>query len=265
MSENAKPPETPVVDKPAEQPAQTAEKPKGYDPVDIDGLQISDESKQQIKDRIDYIYKQAKEGKSSVAALKKHNELLDRTLNEVQSRLGTVETKAIHDERGKIKEEIKLARMNNDVDRELALTDQLGKLADKPKGEPKPEVKTGYAWETDTTLQNYVLERDESGSLRRPWTIPTHPDHQKAADTTMKIYEEAQREGRQVNVDYIFAELDKRMTPKRQSATVLPSTGQRPAVTEKTKPSLMEEQVARKMGIPIEKYMKQKAVISRTA
>jgi|CXWL01.1.fsa_nt_gi hypothetical protein len=191
----------PPVAEPTEKP-----RPPGYEPVDWDALGLTPEQKTAVDTRTRYLYHQVKAGKEEREGLRKHNDDLQKAIDE---RLARLETDKTEDTKAKITQAIKNARDEGRVEDELKLVSQLTSL-DKPLA--KPEAKPVEWWKAGA--EKWAVETNENGELKRPWIIPDSPDNPKATGLLFKIKERWEQEGRSLNestLPFLLMELDNHM------------------------------------------------------
>lgn len=208
------PPQAVVAETPAEKP-----KPPGYDPVDWDALGLTPEQKAAVDTRTRYLYHQVKAGKEERETLRKHNDDLQKAIDE---RLARIEADKVEDTKAKITQAIKSARDEGRVEDELKLVGQLNSL-EKPV-EKKPEKSNGDWWKA--SAEKWAVETNENGELKRPWIIPSNPDNARATGLLFKIKERWEQEGRELNestLPFLLMELDNSMqrAPAPKTAAVL--------------------------------------------
>ena len=204
---------TPAVTPPAAETPPATETPAkvhppGYEPVDFDALGLTPEQKATVETRTRYLYHQVRAGKEERESLRKHNDDLQRAIDE---RLATLEKAKVADQEVQITQAIKTARDEGRVEDELKLTRQLNSLeAPKPKAEPKTEEKDWWK----EPAEKWAVEVDQENKLIRPWIIPAHPDNARATGTLFKIKERWEQEGRELNkstLPFLLTELDMHM------------------------------------------------------
>lgn len=198
--------ETPAaVVPPVAEPEKT--RPPGYEPVDWDALGLTPEQKAAVDTRTRYLYHQVKAGKEEREGLRKHNDDLQKAIDE---RLARLETDKTEDTKARTVQAIKAARDEGRVEDELKLVGQLHSL-DKPP-EKKPEKTETEFWREPMT--KWAQEIGEDGNLKRPWLQENHPDRADAYGKFWVLSEELEKQGLTVNAQTlptVLMEMDRRM------------------------------------------------------
>jgi hypothetical protein len=215
MTEEAKV-ETPAAEAP---PVVTETKthPPGYEPVDFDAIGLTPEQKAIVETRTRYLYHQVKAGKEERTEFRRHNDELQKAIDEQNARLAALEKDKTEDAKVKITQAIRTARDEGRVEEELELTRKLNGL-DAPKVEtPKAN---GDWWKAGT--EKWAVETNDSGELKRQWVIPNHPDNARATGMLFKIKERWEQEGRALNqstLPFLLTELDMAMGAAKPSGS----------------------------------------------
>lgn len=222
-----KSPETPAVT--TEAPAQTWQKPPGYDPVDLDALGVTPEAKGAIEARIRHLYSQAKAGteaKREARELREHLEKLTPVVEQLAARdtartKETIETEIVRArDEGRVRDELKLQQ-------ELtAISTPKVEAPKEKKVEPEVYVEAAQGWATETNAD---------GTLKRPWIQEDHPDNVMALGHLHRIRDEWTRKGWEINpqtMPILLTEIDQRMSsrtqPRQTTTAVLPTSQVRP-------------------------------------
>lgn len=204
MTEDNK--ETPAV-VPAAPKTEEKTHPPGYEPVDWDALGLTPEQKAVVDTRTRYLYHQVRAGKEEREGLRKHNDDLQKAIDE---RLATLEKAKAADQEAQLTQEIVKARDEGRVTDELKLQRELNTLA-TPKEAPKTETKD---WWKEPTIK-WAGEVDRENKVLRPWLMEDHPDNPRALGTFFKLKTQWETEGRALNeqtLPFLLAELDMHMT-----------------------------------------------------
>lgn len=215
---------------------RTSDKPAGYNPVDV-----ATASPDEIKDRLDYLYKQVKPTQRELKEYKQIAADQSKLIEELQSGQHAIidhlqtdaNTKAEAILRQQMQEFLETGNTQAYVDAHEKLTELKIKKSQPKTQPPKTETqKQAYAGATqvgneafergeisqddERYVEQYQIEKDENGRSLRPWTVnkssdPNNPDPEfmeglieARAVFTNKRYESWTMEQK-------LAELDKRM------------------------------------------------------
>ena len=242
------------------------EKPKGYDPVDLDKTGLTEEEKEAVQDRLNYLYKQVKTNQGFIEEFRDHNTKLAEKLEKQSDRLSSLESADGERSINSIKAELAEAAEIGDTDRVAELTDQLIEVKVESKQPREPEAEKPNADAPTMSIQDqqavsrWAGEVTDDGHLARPWLNPAHPDSPKAQATANEIVNDPDWAGKSLPEQ--LAEVDRRMSSKTAATPPVMSSRGRPQ--KKSKPTLTEEEkhIARRMGVTEEKYLKQKEFLS---
>lgn len=195
---------------PQQVPANT--KPSGYDPVDLSGL--PEELAKPISDRLDYLYRQVKDGQREKKSVSREiNELRGiaqqqyEIINELQNGVGAVVSHwtqtAFANTEAQLQQKMQQALEAGDT---AGFFDAQNKLLDikvqqklqpqaqqqkQPQAQPQMAVpyNSGRAVADDaladgeltqedyTAVNAWINERDQSGTAVRPWAVSRTPDN----------------------------------------------------------------------------------------
>lgn len=217
MTEQTKESETPPEKPPetAEKPvaAQTWQKPPGYDPIDYEKIGLTPEQRQVVEARFNHLYAQAKSGTEAKRELREVREHLDK-LTPVVNQLAE---RTARDEEARVAFALKQARETGDTETEIKLL----RAVSEPKPEPKPEPKKDVTQDIVKAAEGWASETGDDGTLKRPWIMPTHPDHDRAMGTLFRLKNEWEAGGREIRPEtmpFFLSEIDRRMGPKPNGA-----------------------------------------------
>lgn len=196
-----------------EQEEEPRQKPRGYDPVDLEAL--PPEIKRNVKDRIDYLFKNMRRSDEE-------NKRLSSTLEQVVEKLEAINQRE-HESTLKtaerdLTERIKDAALNEDHEKVAKLTAELAKLHLKPKpDEVKQPIKQVQQQASEYTEDDYeyVAYLAEAGDgKQRPWLSSANTelfDRAQLVSARLKSDYSA-KTGKSMPVALMMAELDKAMT-----------------------------------------------------
>lgn len=234
--------------------------PPGYEPVDFDKLGLTPEQKAVVEARTRYLYHQVKAGKEERTEFRKHNDDLQKAVDEQNARLASLEKDKTEDAKVKITQAIKTARDEGRVEDELKLVGQLNGL-EKPPEKEAPKA-NGDWWKAGT--EKWAVETNESGELKRQWIIPNHPDNARATGMLFKIKERWEQERRPLNestLPFLLTELDMamgRVKPNGSSPAVLSTSqvkGPAPKGTELSQEQkFFADRTMQHVKDPVERY-----------
>lgn len=222
-------------------PSPEPSRPAGYEPVDYN--LISDETlREQVKARNDYLYRQIKDQKRTDITLKQYRDIaseqarrIEELTNGFTGVVNHLQEKSTAETEASLKAQMRTAYESGDTGTYLTLQDQLDdlrlekKLAAKEKKEaPRAAPEKiqqfddgpGLPPEDQSVIDNWQDERDESGSLLRPWAHNRSNDQNKPDP----IFEAGLREtisvlGNPIYKNYTMeqkmAEVDRRMGMKK--------------------------------------------------
>ena len=268
----------PEVERPKPEREEQAEvtKKKGADFVDI--------KDPEIKDRVNYLYLQAKSADEKNKLLLEQNKKLQEKLEGLSKDVSTIQNetrqKREDSEIKNIKAQLKEAWAVGDFDRAADLNDNLVQLAaeqqrrllmevskaeeTKPKEPTIPEM--DQRSRQDAQFIDFLSkEKDNQGNLIRPYLNEWHPDNNRAANEAAKIATEFAQAGRQTTIAEVMRELDRRMKPANQSSADNVLSSNRGEQPQKKNVDLSAEErvMARKMGISEKDWATQKELLRR--
>lgn len=257
---------TPPLKEEVEKPDVAAQqKPKGYDPVDLDTL--SEEIKAPIKERLDYLYKQTKTSDERNRALIAHNKQLEEGLNALFEREGQRTHKEVASEyenaRNFYMQELQSARDYGDGAKEAKILQDFIRLEAsqmmqqaQPKQQPaqqQPQELPPFNAEEASYVTGLTKEKDESGKPLRPWLTKADPNFGKAVDIAKKIAKDLESKGQDASIYDIMPRLEKYMNakPAAQGGAIGGSEGglTLPAKNNKMVLSDGQRYAAKKLGI----------------
>jgi hypothetical protein len=184
----------PVAQTTEAQPQQQTHRPAGYEPVDP-----ATASPEQVQQRIDYLYRQVREGQKETNHYKT---MMAQKIDELVGGLGTVvnhiQDKTFTDTEASLNQQIRTAFESGDTTAFLAAQEKLidlkaekkfGSLSKKetPKEQPQQYQPQGggLSPEDSAVIESWQAETDEAGMPLRPWAInrgtETRPDTQYLA------------------------------------------------------------------------------------
>jgi hypothetical protein len=233
---------------------EAEEEPKKSTYLDLDD--IPEEYREPIKERLDDLTSKWRFAERDKEALQQWNAKLDEKYSRLESRLGSVEEKETGDRLAQLREAKIQAMEDMEYARAEEIDEQIEELKDARKA-PKQE-------ESDPQLEAFVhgwqSEINEDGEPLRPWAMPSHPDHKKAVGEAiamtndpvfMRDVTDAQSFLRKFDAHY--AGLSK---PKAQEV-LSGNSSIRPDDNKRVELNAAQKEVARKMGIPEDRYAKQ--------
>lgn len=276
LGEGDIPPQKPS--EPEKQVQSEPQRPRGYEPIDLETA-----SKEEIKERLDYLYGQAKGGREKereydkqIRALAEHNRKLEDGLNELwqQNAQRTTRDELTQYEQAKtsVLAAIEDAKAYGDTKREAELFTQYARLenwksefdaaqrqpAQQPQRQQQPQPQPQYSNEEAIYIKQLSEEEGEDGAPLRPWLKPSDPNFNKAVELAKKITKDLEDRGVEPALTRIMPRLEKYMNakPAPQAAPVLGNEGGNLTPPNKNKTiALSNEQksVARKLGIDFRK------------
>ena len=236
-------PEETRTEKPPE--VQTEENADGTDFIDFEQLDPK------VKARFDRIYRNMKENERALStSAEVQRKLVDRLTNLEKSDINNKGQNAItylNAQKVEALDEGDSAKVI-DIDNKLRAVEQSQKYQPQPIEVPQPQV-GGLSPEDESLMERWAGERDDGGTLRRPWADPGHPLHQKAASVGYAVMQDPElfTLGEQLSeIDRLMGSEDAR--PQRISPGVLPA-GEGGRRTGKSRPGLTtdEKAIARAM------------------
>lgn len=171
--------DTSVAESPAQQSQETSSRPAGYDPVDPVTA-----SPEEVQQRINYLYRQVREGQKETNHYKT---MMAQKIDELVGGLGTVvnhiQDKTFSDTEASLTQQIRTAFESGDVNAMLAaqtkLTDlkveqKIGKhLPQKQQQVQQPQYQqyeeSSLSPQDEAVVSAWQDETDESGTPLRPW------------------------------------------------------------------------------------------------
>lgn len=186
----------------AAEPETRPDKPRGYDPVDLEA--VSDpETRQKLDDRINYLYKQTKKSDSNNRELKDllwHRERENAALNDRLSRLESgFATEKQQQTVAQLKYQRTEARSRGDdveVDRiddllDTIRIDEKVRQVAKPHPQATQEPTASNLTPSEAMLLNeFAKETDTNDNFLRPWAQEGHPKHEEAVKVALQIRQE---------------------------------------------------------------------------
>lgn len=241
---------------------------KGSDFVQVDNPKV--------KERIDYLYLQARSSDERNRMLERQNKELAEALKRLDHNVATIEKKSResneNQEVTRIKEQIRDARELGDVARELELNDLLIDIRAEQKSrasaadqKPSTQAPADPRTQQDANYIEYLAtERDPVGNFKRPYLQSWHPENNRAANEAANIAQEFARAGRNVTLPEIMTELERRMNPTGTSESS-PVLNNKRSGPERKQTALSSDQraIARKMGISEKDYADQVDLLQR--
>jgi hypothetical protein len=263
VAETAQTPEvTPVSNKPA-----------GYEPVDLDG--IPDDKAKAVNDRLNYLYKQAKDGQKSERELRELKNIASQQsalIEELRSNVGQVVNhirgeqtadmeadleskmeKAF--EAGDIKAYNKAQKdliafyaKQNAPQQKQEVRQNLGKPAQNAHELAREAQEAGELTPQDARLMEaWASETDDTGNTIRPWTINNggpedpDPDFVKAAMIADQFY----RKNPSASLNQVLAHVDTKMGVQKPSGqTVMGGNLTRPTKAAKISLTPKQQEIA---------------------
>lgn len=238
-----------VVETPAEAPEapvevkQESTKPAGYEPVNV-----AEATPEQIQERLDYLYRQAKQTKrmeKEMGKLEKIAAEQSKLIEELSSGMNTVvghlQTKEVNESEAQIKRQMADALNNGDTNAYVEAQAKLMEVQTRKFSTPTAKTesaKQAYAGERinpreavdysvnegDLTpqdagyIKSWMDEKDERGRGLRPWVSQGDPDYIAAVKETESVFTNPRFAN--LTIDQKLAEVDRRM------GLTKPSTGQ---------------------------------------
>lgn len=215
---------------------ERSEKPAGYSAVDVETA-----SPEEIKNRIDYLYKQVKptqrELKEAKSLLAEQSKLIDELSSGMHAVVDHLQTDATTKAEANLRILMQESLEKGDTQAYIEAHEKLTDLKIKKNQQPKPQQKTetqkqAYAGakqiasdavqsdeisaEDERYVDQYQQERDASGKLLRPWTVNTSNDPNNPSPEFMEGLVEARavftnKRYQSWTMEQKLAELDKRM------------------------------------------------------
>lgn len=206
----------------------------GYNPVDIDSA-----SPEEIKTRLNYLYKQAKLGQQTQKEYRQLREITDRqaqVIEDLQNGMyqfaDHLQNKTFAETESSLRAQMQAAYEAGDF---MALTAAQEKLTDLKvqkatnQNKPKPVAKQPTqqpqaqvpSYEYDNTVEYegkeaaeaWRFETDNSGAPLRPWAEQGHPEFQSALAVTLNVLNNPSYE--KLSMEQKLAVVDQRMGTKR--------------------------------------------------
>lgn len=241
------------------QPQEQREKPPGYDPVDLSDL--PEEKAEAIKHRIDYLYGQVKRGEKDWEVAQDHIRRLDESLNKVSGRLGHIEEEKSENDLASLRRMAVDAMEEGEYDRAQEINERILELKLAPKEvKEEPEEKPEEAVlppQTQEVLTRWASEVDDSGNPVRPYVDENHPEHQKAIQKAQEIWNDPVARAKIDTIEDFLGILDKKMQGPKAPAVASTSPNFRPKADKKIELTEDQKRIARKLGIPEERYAAQ--------
>ena len=258
-----------------EEQTNDAPKKKGADFVDI--------KDPEIKDRVNYLYLQAKSADEKNKLLLEQNKKLQEKLEGLSKDVSSIKNdtrqKQEDFEIKNIKSQLKEAWAVGDFDRAADLNDNLVQLAAEQQRRLLMEVSKAEETKPKETIPEMdqrsrqdaqfidflAKEKDSQGNLMRPYLNEWHPENNRAANEAAKIATEFAQAGRQTTIAEIMRELDRRMKPSNPASSdnVLTSSRNDQSPKKTSDLSAEERTMARKMGISEKDWAMQKELLRR--
>lgn len=246
--------------------AHEREKPPGYDPVDLSDL--PEDKAQEIQNRIDYLYGQVKRGEKDWAVAQDHIRRLDESLNKVSGRLGHIEEDRAQTDIATLRRMAAEAAEEMEWERFQEINEKILEMKSAPK-EEKEEKKEpddilaqyGITDSQKDVLIEWATARDDQGNLLRPYISEDHPDYQKFIREATRTWEDPVAQSKFNTLDQFLDLVDTRMKGKTAPKVASTNSSYRP---NSKKIELTEDQkrIARKLGIPEERYAAQLKAMS---
>lgn len=236
----------------------------------------------EVQERFNKIYGYMKEYEEKYENLRKHNEILEMSLqkiNETQERSSTETAMA------QVRKDMKEAFENGETERYLQLSETLSDLKAEAKIRevlPKQEKEVAAQQVQPTPYKNlkfdnndvaridsWALERGEDGQLLRPWAN----DDQRTVEA-LEFADYLKSKDPAMPLDDLLAKVERHMmasspkpAPKKVvpvgAAAVLSGDLQKPQNNAKVQLTDAQRQIARKMGLSPERYAKQLMMASQ--
>lgn len=231
--------ETVVAEQPAvaETPATEA-KPAGYHSVDVKTA-----SPEEIQERMDYLYRQAKQNTRTQGELRKLEKIAEdqsKLISELSTGMGAVvdhlQGKQINESEAEVKRQMKTALDSGDTTAYVEAQDKLMDIKarkntvqqQKPKSETKEMAyggeKVGRAdsenvpdltQQDATYVKSWMEEKDDRGRTFRPWTNEADPEYEAAVAETKSVFMNPRFADK--TIDEKLSEIDRRMGVAKQS------------------------------------------------
>lgn len=151
--------------------------------------------------------------------------------------------KSSSDRISELKAAEKTALEEGDYDKVSTVRDQITDIkvdAKAPKPKEEPEEEDWLTPERESYMVEWAGQKDESGTLLRPWADPEHEDHQKMVKLAGDLVKKNPDITLPTLLDHWEIEARRSSPPKRTAASVLPgSSDVRPKSKE---PSLSEDE-----------------------
>lgn len=258
----------------ARSPSEAAEvkKKKGQDFVKVDDPQV--------KERIDFLYLQAKSSDEKNRLLLEQNAKLQEVLQGLSKDVSSIKSETRQKQEdtqiSQIKNDLKEAWSIGDFDKAAELNDTLLRIAveqnsrllsetskAEEKSIPKPRVDEGAI--KDAKYVDFLAnEKDETGNLRRPYLQNWHPKNDEAAQEAAKIATEFSQSGRNLSLQDVMKELDRRMVPSEKSSDGVLSSNRNSSPKKVVNLSQQERVIAKKMGISESDWIAQKEILEKS-
>jgi len=193
------------------------DKPAGYAPVDIESA-----SPEEIKQRIDYLFRQVKDGQREKSEYRRLVEDQGRKLDELTNGFGQVvdhlSNKSYGTQESQLRAEMQQKFEAGDTQGYLAAQEKLIEIKSEKKAQknaPKPQPKQTQVQEESVITpdeERYVdawQQESVGGQTIRPWAQENHPDFPVAFAETQAVFTSPRYAN--MTIQQKMSEIDRRM------------------------------------------------------
>lgn len=253
---DAAPPESGASD--SQEPAKKSSRPF------IDFEKLPPDIRGVVEPAFRSLYGAVKNSERMYQALAAHNQELEKVVSE---HLTATQQDVLAEKVSGIEAKIATALENGDYKSAAALTSEMTDVKTKALADAKPKAREseagGLTPQEAAYAQRWASETDDDGQFKHPWAQPTHPKNAAFISTCEAVFQEP--EFRHQGVERILAEASRRMGfgPKRQTTSPVLTSDPKPKPKPQAELTADQKAVARKMGIPEDRYLKQLQMMKR--
>lgn len=227
------------------------ERPAGYAPVDV-----STAPPEQVQERIDYLFKQIKDGQRTTTEYRRLVEDQSRKIDELTNGFGQVvdhlSNQSIESQETTLRQQMRTSFESGDMEGYEKAQSGLVKLQvqkEVQKNAPKPQKQAAPQEEETITLlngaheENYVdawSNEKQNGVSIRPWAQQSHPDFQHAYHEATSVLSSPRYAS--WSIEQKMDEVDRRMGTQKQSGGQIVMGGNLTGRTKGTKITMTDKQ-----------------------
>lgn len=275
-------PVTPPAEKPAAPPAAASSPAPATPPARPDGsrpVNVREAKPEEIEARIGYLYSQVKHFERGFGELKQHNEKLSKAVDQFLAEQATEKQSAqLKDLKAEKVQALERADYNRVADIDQQLTEIVSKPAVAPTVTATPEqvaasepAPFNLSPEQTNVVRTWMAETNPDGTFKRPWAMPGSPEQEAAATIAAGITASPRMKGQPLAV--VLQAVDRAVnavlnpTASTQASvvsatpTVMGGNQRRAPKAEDVELSQDQITVAKRMGIPLDRYKAQLKVL----